>query len=171
MPAGTWRVHLRQLVGPAGDVILVFHVGRAAESERGLIQLTPPVANMPAGGEPTGVLHRPTDMKRVPICLILAVIPVLASGCWGNDSGGSAGTITHRAAKSIRLSPGHYAFHLGGRVRVGDKITCVTHDGGPAGGGFVSEPGHGVASSTGFSIRVSPTGRVGVVCPANPGNA
>jgi hypothetical protein len=27
MPAGTWRVHLRKLAGPAGDVTLVFRVG------------------------------------------------------------------------------------------------------------------------------------------------
>jgi hypothetical protein len=110
-------------------------------------------------------------MRRFPIFLIVAVIPMVASGCWGYDAGGPGSTTTQRAAKTIRLTPGHYTFHLGGRVRVGDKVTCVTRGGGPAGGGFVPEPGHGVASSTGFSVRVSSTGRVGVVCPANPGNA
>jgi hypothetical protein len=28
MPAGTWRLHLRKLAGPAGDVTVWFHVGR-----------------------------------------------------------------------------------------------------------------------------------------------
>ena len=62
-------------------------------------------------------------------------------------------------------------FHLGGRVRVGDKIVCVTRGGAPAGGGFVPKPGHGVASSTGFSLVVLESGKVKITCPAHPGNA
>jgi hypothetical protein len=56
-------------------------------------------------------------------------------------------------------------------VRVGDKIVCVTQSGAPAGGGFVPKPGHGVASSTGFSLVVLVAGKVKITCPAHPGNA
>jgi hypothetical protein len=35
----------------------------------------------------------------------------------------------------------------------------------------VPKPGNGVASSTGFSLVVSASGKVKIICPAHPGNA
>lgn len=69
----------------------------------------------------------------------------------------------------MRLKPGHYTFQLGKQVVVGDKITCMTRDGDPAGGGYVEKPGHGVGSSTEFTLNVSSDGRVTITCPAHPG--
>jgi hypothetical protein len=77
----------------------------------------------------------------------------------------------HHAPQPLTLKPGRYTFHLGEDVRVGDRVRCVTRSGEPAGGGGVESRGHGVGSSTGFSLMVSPSGRVVIVCPANPGNA
>ena len=100
----------------------------------------------------------------------LSIVAVIGTACWVSASEGSAVPHTDTAQKTVRLKPGHYVFHLGERVEVGDKILCVTRAGGPAGGGFVEEPGHGVGSSTGFQLTVSPGGTVRITCPANPGN-
>lgn len=111
-------------------------------------------------------------MTRTAPLLLAATVAALASGCWAHGSGGgSPVTESKPATKALHLKPGHYRFHLGGRVNVGDKILCVTRDGGPAGGGGVPEAGEGVSSSTGFSVFVFPSGRVKITCPANPGNA
>jgi hypothetical protein len=56
-------------------------------------------------------------------------------------------------------------------VKIGDKIVCLTRGGAPAGGGFVPKPGHGIGSSTGFTLFVSESGKVRITCPAHPGNA
>jgi hypothetical protein len=56
-------------------------------------------------------------------------------------------------------------------VNVGERVSCVTRSGRGAGGGYVEGRGHGVGSSTGFELLVFTSGRVVVVCPANPGNA
>lgn len=100
----------------------------------------------------------------------LSIVAVIGTACWASASEGAAVPHAETAKKTIRLKPGHYVFHLGGRVRVGDKIVCVTRGGAPAGGGFVPKPGHGVASSTGFSLVVLESGKVKIICPANPGN-
>lgn len=102
---------------------------------------------------------------------MLFVAVTVATGCGSGGPGDSPPPSSVRVAKTLHLKPGHYTFHIGGRVEVGDKIICVTRDGGPAGGGYVEEPGHGVGSSTGFVLLVSPAGRVRITCPANPGNA
>ncbi len=102
---------------------------------------------------------------------ILSIVAVIGTACWVSASEGAAVPHTGSAKKTIRLEPGHYVFHLGGRVRVGDKIVCVTRSGAPAGGGFVPKPGHGVGSSTGFSLFVSASGKVKITCPTHPGNA
>jgi hypothetical protein len=101
----------------------------------------------------------------------LSIVAVIGTACWVSASEGSAVTHTDTAKKTIRLKPGHHVFHLGGRVNVGDKIVCVTRGGAPAGGGFVPRPGHGVGSSTGFTLFVSESGKVRITCPAHPGNA
>ena len=102
---------------------------------------------------------------------ILVIVAAVATACWASVSDGSVVAHTNAAMKTIRLKPGHYVFHLGGRVKVGDKILCVTRDGDPAGGGFVPKRGHGVSSSTGFSLFVFASGKVTITCPADPGNA
>ncbi len=101
----------------------------------------------------------------------LSIVVVVGMACWVSASLGSAVTHADGARKTVRLKPGHYTFHLGGRVKVGDKVVCVTRNGDPAGGGFVPKRGHGVGSSTGFSLFVSESGKVKVTCPAHPGNA
>ena len=101
----------------------------------------------------------------------LTIAAVVGMACWVSASDGSAVGHTSMARKTIRLTPGHYTFHLGGRVKVGDRVLCRTYNGAPAGGGFVPKPGNGVASSTGFSLVVSASGKVKITCPANPGNA
>ena len=101
----------------------------------------------------------------------LSIVAVIGTACWVSASEGSAVPHTDTAQKTVRLKPGHYVFHLGGRVRVGDKIVCVTRGGAPAGGGFVPKPGHGIGSSTGFTLFVSESGKVTITCPAHPGNA
>ena len=101
----------------------------------------------------------------------LSIVAVIGTACWVSASEGAAVPHTEAAKKTIRLKPGHYVFHLGGRVRVGDKIVCVTRGGAPAGGGFVPKPGHGIGSSTGFTLFVSESGKVTITCPAHPGNA
>ena len=101
----------------------------------------------------------------------LSIVAVVGMACWVSASLGSAVTHADGARKTVRLKPGHYTFHLGGRVKVGDKVVCVTRNGDPAGGGFVPKRGHGVGSSTGFSLFVSESGKVKVTCPAHPGNA
>jgi hypothetical protein len=93
---------------------------------------------------------------------------VVAVAALGAACGGSG---TQRAPITLHLQPGHYTFQLGGRVEVGDKISCTTPTHAPAGGGFVPKPGHGVGSSTGFSLFVSSSGRVKITCPAHPGMA
>jgi len=107
--------------------------------------------------------------------LTLITAAALAAGCGAakhhsmapaSDPAGSPAV--HR---TLHLKPGHYTFYLGHDVRVGQRIVCVTHTGGPAGGGGVEPRGHGVGSSTGFQATTSRNGRVRVVCPANPGNA
>ena len=71
----------------------------------------------------------------------------------------------------LHLKPGHYTFHLGSDVRVGEPIRCFTRRGEQAGGGAVQPRGHGVGSSTGFEAMTSPNGRLRITCPANPGSA
>lgn len=73
--------------------------------------------------------------------------------------------------RTLHLKPGHYTFHVGRDVRVGQRILCVTQNGRLAGGGGVQPRGHGVGSSTGFEATTTRNGRVQVVCPAHPGNA
>jgi hypothetical protein len=107
----------------------------------------------------------------------LAIALALAASCGSQASPGS----DHRAralaagvparARALRLEPGHYTFRLGRDVHVGERILCRTRDGVPAGGGGVEPRGRGVGSSTGFEAITSASGRVRVVCPANPGNA
>jgi hypothetical protein len=121
--------------------------------------------------ELVALLSRPMRMKRMQTLLIVATISSVCTGCWGLNPGGSASTGTSPAVRIIRLNPGNYTFHLGGRINVGDKIACVTDSGAAAGGGFVPKPRHGVSSSTGFSMVVLSSGLVKVTCPANPGNA
>jgi hypothetical protein len=101
----------------------------------------------------------------------LSIVAVIGTACWVSASEGSAVPHTETAEKTIRLKPGHYVFHLGGRVKIGDKIVCLTRGGAPAGGGFVPKPGHGIGSSTGFTLFVSESGKVRIACPAHPGNA
>jgi hypothetical protein len=121
--------------------------------------------------ELVALLSRPMRMKRIQTLLIVATISSVCTGCWGLSPGGSEPTGTNPAVRTIRLKPGNYTLHLGGRINVGDKIACVTDSGAAAGGGFVPKPGHGVSSSTGFSVEVLSSGLVKVTCPANPGNA
>jgi hypothetical protein len=101
----------------------------------------------------------------------LSIVAVVGMACWVSASDGSPVNHANHAKKTIRFKPGHYMLHLGGRVRVGDKIVCVTRNGGPAGGVVVPKPGNGVSSSTGFSLFVSASDRVKITCPAHPGNA
>jgi hypothetical protein len=101
----------------------------------------------------------------------LSIVAVVGAAGWVSASVGSAVTHANVAVKTIRLKPGHYTFHLGGRVKVGDRVLCVTRKGRPAGGGFVPKPGNGVGSSTGFSLVVSESGKVKITCPAHSGNA
>ncbi len=75
----------------------------------------------------------------------------------------------HRGPRTLHLKPGHYTFHLGDQVRVGDSIKCVTDGGRPAGGGGIDKRGYGTGSSTGFSVETGMDGTVKVVCPAHPG--
>jgi hypothetical protein len=101
----------------------------------------------------------------------LSIVAVVGMACWVSASLGSAATHADGARNTIRLKPGHYTFHLGGRVNVGDEVLCVTRKGRPTGGGFGPKPGNGVGSSTGFSLVVSESGKVKITCPAHPGNA
>jgi hypothetical protein len=104
------------------------------------------------------------------IVLGLAAVVGLSTGCGSAAGHGSAPTHAPRSPKTIRLTPGHYTFRLGGRVAVGDSIICVTSTGANAGGSGVPRPGHGIGSSTGYVINVSPSGVVKITCPAHPGN-
>jgi hypothetical protein len=92
--------------------------------------------------------------------MVVAAIAAAATACGGSGS----------ASNTIRLQPGRYTFHLGGRVETGDQIDCVTTKHAPAGGGVVGKRGHGVGSSTGFSLVVSASGTVTVTCPAHTGS-
>jgi hypothetical protein len=98
-------------------------------------------------------------------------VPIIALVCAGCGSAATAEThaaTAHAARRTITLKPGRYTFRLGQRVHVGDEIACVTQSGSPAGGGFIPKPGHGVASSTGFSLSVSGSGGIKIACPAHP---
>jgi hypothetical protein len=110
-------------------------------------------------------------MERVRRLLLLVAVSTAAVGCGSSTSGGQGPTGSDRSPHTVRLEPGHYTFRLGGRVVSGDELSCVTRAGAPAGGGVVPARGHGVGSSTGFSVDVLKDGRVEVTCPANPGNA
>jgi hypothetical protein len=99
-------------------------------------------------------------------CFVLATAAASAAGCGHGTA--TAPTGGERAPKTIRLGPGHYTFHLGGRVRVGDSISCVTRKGAPAGGGGVQPRGHSVFSSMGFRSSTSRRGVVRVTCPVRP---
>jgi hypothetical protein len=101
-------------------------------------------------------------MRLTGLIWMVVAVAALAAACGGSGA--------QRAPMTIRLQPGSYTFHLGGRVVVGDKISCRTAAHAPAGGGYVGRPGHGVASSTGFSLTVSSSGNVKITCPAHPGN-
>jgi hypothetical protein len=103
-------------------------------------------------------------MAGICTALVVFVLAVAAAGC-GQSQGPAPATHTRQI---VRLTPGHYTFRLGGRVNVGDEIRCVTRDGSPAGGGAVPTSGHGVGSSTGFSLSVS-AGEVTITCPARVG--
>jgi hypothetical protein len=109
-------------------------------------------------------------MRRLRTLSVMAAIPILATACGTSGAIDSAPGANHTRAKTMRLQPGHYTFRLGGRVRVGDKIMCVTKRGLPRGGGFVEKPGYGVGSSTGFKLVVSTSGTVKITCPRHPGN-
>jgi hypothetical protein len=106
-----------------------------------------------------------------------AIALVFAAGC-GSAASHRSGTPSPAYdpagsphARVLRLRPGHYTFHVGRDVRVGQRIRCFTDAGRPAGGGSVEPRGRGVGSSTGFEAITFADGRVRVACPANPGNA
>ena len=99
--------------------------------------------------------------------LTAALIAGVCAGC-GSAAADTHATASQRAPMTTKLKPGHYTFHLGGRVRAGDKIACITRSGSPAGGGYVPKSGQGVAASTGFSVSVSGAGIVKITCPAHP---
>ena len=64
---------------------------------------------------------------------------------------------------------GPFVLAAGGLVRMSMAgLGGRTESGSPAGGGFVPKPGHGVGSSTGFSLSVSGSGTVKITCPAHP---
>lgn len=91
--------------------------------------------------------------RSVGIRVVLTV--AAASGC---SSGGDA-------AATVRLHPGHYAFRLGGKVAVGDKIVCLGA-GSTSVTARVSKPGHGVGSAAfDFDVSTLRSGRVIVHCP------
>lgn len=90
----------------------------------------------------------------------LSIVAVIGTACWVSASEGAAVPHTETAKKTIRLKPGHYVFHLGGRVRVGDKIVWVTRSGAP--------PVAASCRSPGTVSRLA--GTVRITCPANPGN-
>jgi len=107
----------------------------------------------------------------------LLIVLALAAGC-GSQASPRSGPPSPASdpaslprARALHLKPGHYTFHLGRDVRVGERIVCITRNGSPAGGGGVEPRGHGVGSSTGFEAITFANGRVRVACPANPGNA
>jgi hypothetical protein len=106
-----------------------------------------------------------------------AVAVAAAAGCGGQASPGSGppspayDPAGRPGTAALRLRPGHYTFHVGRDVRVGQAIRCFTDGGRPAGGGSVEPRGHGVGSSTGFEAMTFSNGRVRVTCPAHPGNA
>ena len=100
-------------------------------------------------------------MRLTGLIWMVVAIAALAAACGGSGA--------QRDPMTIYLQPGSYTFHLGGRVVVGDKISCRTASRAPAGGGYVGKPGHGVGSSTGFDLSVSPSGNVKITCPAHPG--
>jgi hypothetical protein len=106
----------------------------------------------------------------------LVVTLALAAGCGSQASPRSgppspASDPAAPRARALHLKPGHYTFHVGRDVQVGERILCFTRNGDPAGGGGVEPRGHGVGSSTGFEAMTFPSGRVRVTCPENPGNA
>lgn len=101
--------------------------------------------------------------------IFATLVMVLASSCGGATRHDLSPSSDPRGPIPLRLEPGRHRFQLGKQVVVGDKILCMTRDGSPVGGGRVTKPGHGVASSTGFTLNVSPGGRVTVTCPAHPG--
>ena len=103
------------------------------------------------------------------LAILATVVAALASSCGGSTTHDPSPSSDPRGPITLRLKPGHHRFQLGKQVVVGDRILCMTRDGSPAGGGYVAKPGHGVASSTGFTLNVSPGGRVTVTGPAHPG--
>jgi hypothetical protein len=111
-------------------------------------------------------------MRSIRRLTVLAALGVAATGCAGSSlQDDPVGGSTQQERRTIRLKPGHYTFHLGGRVRAGDTIVCVAARGTLAGGGVVPKTGGGVGSSTGFSVLALTSGMVKVTCPVHPGNA
>ena len=103
--------------------------------------------------------------------LSLLTAAAVVAGCGAAQHHSMAPASDPAGARVFHLKPGHYTFHLGRDVRVGQRILCVTPGGRMAGGGGVEPRGHGVGSSTGFEATTFRNGRVQVVCPAHPGNA
>ncbi len=102
--------------------------------------------------------------------LLIALAVGAGCGSQATPHSGPPGPVSDPAGV-LHLKPGHYTFHLGRDVRVGEPIRCFTRSGRPAGGGAIEPRGHGVGSSTGFEATTSANGRVRVTCPARPGNA
>jgi hypothetical protein len=102
----------------------------------------------------------------------LTIALAAAAGCGAQASphSGPPAPVSDPAG-ILHLKAGHYTFHVGRDVRVGEPIRCFTRNGRPAGGGAVEPRGHGVGSSTGFEATTSSNGRVRVTCPAHLGNA
>ncbi len=92
--------------------------------------------------------------------LVIILVGMAAAACGSSH--------TPAAPKTVKLHPGHYRYQLGDQVNVGDKISCVTASGKPAGGGVVPQKAHGVGSSTGFSLDVAADGTVTITCPVTP---
>jgi hypothetical protein len=112
-------------------------------------------------------------MKRMhSVCMVLGLVAATAACGQASSAPSTPGAVksmAHRGPRTLHLKPGHYTFHLGDRVRVGDSIRCVTAGGRPAGGGAIDKRGFGTGSSTGFSVGTAKDGTVRVVCPAHPG--
>src|SRR5436305_4960531 len=97
------------------------------------------------------------------VAIGVAMAAILA-GCGGAATHDLSPSSDPRGPITVRLRPGHYTFHLGKQVVVGDKIACVTRRGDPAGGGYVAKPDHGLTSSTGFTLTVFKDGGVMITC-------
>src|SRR5436305_5049060 len=81
-----------------------------------------------------GVWRRSGMRRSVAIGVVLAGV---LAGCGRAATHDLSPSSDPRGPITVRLRPGHYRFHLGEQVVIGDKIACVTRHGDPAGGGYV----------------------------------